>query len=213
MAALVVANLVPLVGVLGWGWDAFILLLLFWLENVVVGFFNVLRMALAQGDGAGRRGWKVVDVFAFVVHFGAFTMAHGLLLFTIFSQATGGAGAEPGTLVPLAWTQIQTHRLGWSLLALFVSHGISFVSNTVLGGEYRRMRVRKQMSRPYGRVMMMHVTVLFGAILAQATGNAVWALVVLVGVKLAADWRGHLKERRLMSRTMTKTLPKEPAAG
>ena len=41
---LLVANLVPLAGVLFWGWDAFALLALFWMENVVVGVFSALRM-------------------------------------------------------------------------------------------------------------------------------------------------------------------------
>jgi hypothetical protein len=35
---LVAANLVPLVGVIFWGWDAFVLLMLYWLETAVIAF-------------------------------------------------------------------------------------------------------------------------------------------------------------------------------
>ena len=45
---LVAANLVPLAGVLFFGWSVFSTLLLFWVENVIVGAFNVLRMLVAQ---------------------------------------------------------------------------------------------------------------------------------------------------------------------
>ncbi|MBN8964880.1 MAG: hypothetical protein J0H89_05750, partial [Rhizobiales bacterium] len=31
-----IANLVPLIGVLAWGWDAFLLLTLYWMETVIV---------------------------------------------------------------------------------------------------------------------------------------------------------------------------------
>ena len=33
---LLAANLIPLVGVLVWGWDAFVLLMLYWLETAVI---------------------------------------------------------------------------------------------------------------------------------------------------------------------------------
>lgn len=50
--ALTAANLIPVVGVLWLGWQVFALLLLFWLENVVVGAFTVLRMLAARPAGS-----------------------------------------------------------------------------------------------------------------------------------------------------------------
>ena len=44
LALLVVANLLPLVGVLFWDWDVFFLLLLFWCENVIIGLFGIARI-------------------------------------------------------------------------------------------------------------------------------------------------------------------------
>ncbi len=196
--ALVVANLVPLFGVFWLGWDAFALLLLFWLENVVIGFFNVLRMAVARGNGSATASRFFLIPF-FVIHFGAFTLGHGVMLFAIFSGLVGVGRPEPGELFGLVLEQVRDRHLEWSLLALFVSHGVSFVTNTLAGGEFRQMRLDKQMSRPYGRVVMMHLTVLVGALLAQLLGNNAWALVVLVGLKLAVDLRSHLAERRQMA--------------
>jgi 4-hydroxybenzoyl-CoA reductase subunit beta len=45
--ALIAANLVPLAGVFLFGWEVFPLLLLFWFENVIIGFFNALKMLFA----------------------------------------------------------------------------------------------------------------------------------------------------------------------
>lgn len=64
-AALVAANAVPLLGVAFWGWRTFDLLLLYWLENVAIGAFTLLRMVTVarperatagRGSGGGRAG-------------------------------------------------------------------------------------------------------------------------------------------------------------
>jgi hypothetical protein len=48
VVALVLANLVPLAGVFIFHWEVFPLLFLFWLENVVIGILNVLKMLFAS---------------------------------------------------------------------------------------------------------------------------------------------------------------------
>ncbi|MES1203719.1 MAG: DUF6498-containing protein, partial [Pseudomonadota bacterium] len=50
----VLVNAIPVFGVLFGGWSAFALMLLYWLENVIIGVFNVARMiasGVAQGPG------------------------------------------------------------------------------------------------------------------------------------------------------------------
>ena len=49
-SGLVIANLIPLVGVLWFGWDVWGILTIYWLENGIVGFFNVLKMRRAAGS-------------------------------------------------------------------------------------------------------------------------------------------------------------------
>ena len=57
--ALVVSNLVPVWGVLFWDWNVFNVLFLFWMENVFIGVFNVLKMSIA----------KPTDVFSWIARF------------------------------------------------------------------------------------------------------------------------------------------------
>ena len=49
VVALIVANPVPLVGVLFLGWNVWMILIVYWLENGIVGVFNVLKMLKAEG--------------------------------------------------------------------------------------------------------------------------------------------------------------------
>lgn len=41
---LIVANLIPLAGVLFWNWSLFQIVALYWLENVIIGAINLLKM-------------------------------------------------------------------------------------------------------------------------------------------------------------------------
>jgi hypothetical protein len=45
-----IANLFPIYGVLFLGWEVFIILFLFWMENLIIGFFNILRMLLLSPE-------------------------------------------------------------------------------------------------------------------------------------------------------------------
>ena len=65
--ALIAANVVPLLGVLWFGWEVFPLLLLFWFENLIIGAFNVLKMILAAPDSGKRWAAKLflVPFFCF----------------------------------------------------------------------------------------------------------------------------------------------------
>jgi hypothetical protein len=47
--ALILGNLVPLVGVLAWGWDAAALVIFYWSENLVVGAITGLERSIARG--------------------------------------------------------------------------------------------------------------------------------------------------------------------
>ena len=52
--ALVVANLMPLAGVLALNWNVTPIMVFYWTENLVIGFYNVLKMRRAQGSVDGR---------------------------------------------------------------------------------------------------------------------------------------------------------------
>src|SRR5262249_13770895 len=89
-AALVVANATPLFCVLVLHWQVFPLLLLYWLENVVVGIFNVLRMAVADPHDPGSWIGKLFMIPFFCVHYGMFCFVHGIFVFALFGGAKFG---------------------------------------------------------------------------------------------------------------------------
>jgi hypothetical protein len=192
VVALLAANLAPIYGVFVLGWEVFPLILLFWLENVIVGVFNILKIICARP--ADRLWWvgKAFLVPFFTVHYGGFTFVHGVFVFAVF----GGDGTTASALsMSSAWQTIRSTGVLLAALALLASHGFSFVTNYLGGGEFRNADPKQLMMQPYARVVVLHLTIIFGGFVMMALGSPRAGLVLLVALKVAVDLRAHLRER------------------
>jgi hypothetical protein len=190
---LIAANLVPVAGVLFWDWNVFALLALFWMENVVVGVFFILRMLCA--DPADPALWigKLFMVPFFCFHYGMFTAIHGLFVFSLFGRGAY-AVSDPWRVLEPASRAAGDYGLWLPIAVLIGSHGFSFLWNYLYRGEYRIAQLGSLMSKPYGRVVALHVAIILGGIGVAALGSPVWALLILLGVKIGIDWKAHVKE-------------------
>ena len=187
--ALLLANLFPVVGVICLGWDVFLLLVLFWTENVVIGFYTVLKMLLISRDKASWAA-KFPFIAFFCVHYGLFTLAHGFFVFALFGGYIMDGSASLDEF--LTWQKVT--ELGWGGLALLISHGVSLFYNYLGKGEYKRTSLKDVMEQPYGRVVILHLTIIFGGFLMALLGSPVVGLLFLIVLKTAIDIRAHLRE-------------------
>ena len=199
VVALVVANLIPLIGVLFFGWSVWNILVIYWLENGIVGLINVLKMSVATGDEVtpgvtfmvnGRpatSATKMGLIPFFIVHYGIFWFVHGIFVLTLpafFSlMSDDGMTLDLGPVV-------------FAALGLAISHGLSFWWNFLHGGEYRRTAAAALMFAPYKRLVALHITIIFGAFAVMFTGAPAAAVAVLVAIKTAIDLGLHLAEHR-----------------
>ena len=191
LLALGLANALPIAGVLLLGWKVFPLVLLYWLENVVVGGFNVGKLLLARPQEPAYSVGKLFLIPFFIFHFGMFTLLHGVFVFALFGAKTLPRFDSLAEL-PAA---IRAYHLGWGVLALVVSHGLSFYWNYFQNGEYRRASLPILMIQPYARLVVLHLAVLFGGWIVLTLGSPLLALLVLVALKTTADVRAHQAER------------------
>ncbi len=193
---LIAANLLPLYGVLVLGWAVLPIMVLFWLENIVIGVLNMLRILFASPTDAARWTSKFVLVPFFTVHYGLFTAVHGLFVFALF-------GGEPyKALVDGLWTidaarhAITEFALWPGIGALAASHLFSFFWNYLGQREFQQARPEALMQAPYSRVIVLQVTIILGGMLIQVLHSPLWALLLLIGLKIGVDLRAHLKEHR-----------------
>lgn len=201
---LIAANLVPLAGVLLFGWDTLTILVLYWLENGVIGVFNVLRIRRAEGPeppAAGRRrrgialsGQSTRGYLAgfFCLHYGIFWLVHGVFVFAIPAFA-GDAGAE-------VYRGLSLPAVGFGATLFGLSHGVSYVRNFLGRAEYRHISPSTQFGQPYPRLFALHVTILAGAWLLIRYDEPVLLVALLVVLKTAIDVALHLRRHRRLQR-------------
>jgi hypothetical protein len=189
---LVLANLVPLVGVLAWNWDAFALIALFWMENVIVGVFFILRILCVDPRDPALWAGKLFMIPFFAFHYGFFTAGHGVFVFGML----GGKryDAQGFNVIEPALRAASDYGLWLPVAVLVASHLFSFVWNYLYRGEFRRAKLTELMSRPYVRVVVLHVAILIGGFGAIALGSPLWALVVLLALKIGLDLKAHVRE-------------------
>ncbi|HUV65846.1 MAG TPA: DUF6498-containing protein [Sedimentisphaerales bacterium] len=205
--ALLAANTIPLFGVVFLGWDAFTIVLLYWTENVIVGFYNVLKMAFAAVPHPAAHVGKLFLIPFFIVHYGGFTAVHGFFVLALFHKEQGPPMGGTNWPCCLVFVQMLFNVIAYmysvippqvrlAVLALFASHGVSFVQNYLLKGEYLTAKPNELMGSPYGRVVVMHVAILAGGFLTMAIGSPAALLAVLVLLKTILDVSLHNHEHK-----------------
>ena len=188
---LVAANLVPLAGVLFFGWSVFATLLLFWVENVIVGAFNVLRILVAQPRVGAMWAAKLFMIPFFTFHYGMFVTVHGIFVLSLFGGGAAGRGFPTPTIF---WQAVQAAGIAPAAWGLGLSHAVSFAFNYIGAGQYKSALLPALMFRPYGRVMVLHVLILVGGFLVAKLGSPLIPLAMLVVLKTGLDLSGHLRE-------------------
>jgi hypothetical protein len=204
---LLLANMVPLYGIFFLHWDIFPLLVLFWMENVIVGVFNVFKMLIASPSRAASWPAKAAAIPFFCVHYGLFTFVHGIFVFALF----GGVFEEDFTGIVSLTQVIWNYQMGWAALALFVSHLVSFAVNYVGKGEYKQTSLNELMGAPYARVVVLHITIVLGGFLIGFLGSPAVALLLLMVLKTFIDVIAHLRQHGKFRSSQTETgIPSAP---
>jgi hypothetical protein len=207
--ALLAANAIPLFGVVFLDWNAFNVVILYWAENLVIGFYNVLKITLAAVPHPIAHLGKLFLIPFFTVHYGGFTAVHGFFVMAIFHEGNGGGPLMKGQQWPCFLVFVQMlfgvtkymysvipPQVRLAVLALFASHGVSFVYNYFFKREYASANLGKLMVSPYGRVVVMHITILAGGFLTMAVGSPAPLLAVLVLLKTVLDVTLHNRSHR-----------------
>ncbi|MEW6295256.1 MAG: DUF6498-containing protein [Candidatus Diapherotrites archaeon] len=213
---LIIFNLIPLFGVLFYGWNTTEILLLYWSESAIIGFYTILKMLLAKGainlqnlqqaDGkpvikinlagatpeetAEKKSFiiKIFLVVFFCIHYGIFMAAHlfailFLVIFRAFFSFFFNLRASIHGFETIFFNVLI------AFVFLFISHGISFITNYVGRKEYEKASPTTLMFSPYPRIIVMQAALIFGAIISAPV------LILVIG-KIVLDLYAHISERK-----------------
>ena len=194
--ALVLANLIPVFGVLYLDWDVGSIVVLYWAENLVVGAFTLLKMLTV-----GRLGAVPIALF-FCIHYGGFCAVHGIFVLELTGFSGESASQShnwPGPLVLIEmFVDLSQQVLAaaprqflWACLALLISHGASFLLLFIGQQEFRHNTVKQLMTAPYRRITILHIAIIAGGFLVKSLGSPMGLLLALVALKISMDIMLH----------------------
>jgi hypothetical protein len=187
---ILIVNLAPALSVALMGWSMFPLFLLYWFENVILG---VLTLAAILISGLAKGPWKIPSTlfFAgfFIFHYGMFCAAHGGIMWEIF----GGGNGDPTELPAAVLGMLREDWLLAANVLLFAAfHFYYFCRDWIGGGEYHKTDPHHVMFTPYGRIVVIHVAILFGGLAAAAFGQPAIAVAMLALLKVALEYFASL---------------------
>lgn len=198
--SLLLANVLPIFGVVFWGWDLFAIFIIYWIESAVIGFFNILKMFVASILNSNSPISFATNLFGtlflvafFTVHYGGFMLGHLIFLFAFF----GPKNIEPFSSDFLASVLSILWVIRLAILSLFLSHGVSFFVNFIGRKEYQGRVGPDYMGSAYGRIIVMHLTIILGGMLSMALNLQLAALIFLICLKTGVDLSAHLKEHKI----------------
>lgn len=212
----VLGNLVPLATVLFFQWGALDVVFLFWLENGVIGLFNVFKMALARpeiqtmGDifrGFGgkrheerlsrlpeevRRRWETLPAAHLLIGVKCFLVPffvvhYGLFMTVHLMFIVFLLAGRPGSDPLEALPSLATVEMALALAIFAAEHGYLFYRDFWKGGEYKQANPLTLMFSPYPRLVVMHLAILFGGFLFVFFSLPQTMAVALVVLKVALE--------------------------
>lgn len=166
---LVGANLIPLLGALIAGWDPLLLVLFYWLETAVIGFWVCLRVATQPADpllasmaGSAQSMNGVGLALFIVVHAGIFMGVHLFMLLGFFGDDWRSQGIDFDNFIGGI---VIGKGLWLPLLGIFMIRGLMSYADVKAGRGTGHLVIGF-----YLRIVVMQFTVLFGG----------WVMLVLL---------------------------------
>ena len=174
----------------------FQLVVVYWLECLWIGFFSALQLITASVIGDPwrnryaelRAGASLLLTLTSLFYLsGAFFAFAGGLGLAVFLVPAEFAGADPGALL-----REGARAIIIGAVMLSIGHGLSFVINFLMLGDYRQARAGSLLGWPFRRCLTLLVAILVALVvltlLPQLADKTAFA-VMLILLKLAADFR------------------------
>ena len=207
VVTLLAANIIPLIGALFFGWNAVLILALFWIENLIIGGFNVIKIL---SIAAYKRQGKALFIAAFFTfHYGAFCSIHGTISWSILGleeiEKTRYIASESmgvlelftdGAVVLFAFIDKFKPEIYFGITALLLSHLVSFIEYFILRGQIFKTDAGALMAKPYAQIIILHAGLIFGAAAVENFGSPIWLLIIIVLFKLIVDVVQHIRRHK-----------------
>ena len=196
-------DLLPVIGVLVYGWGAAPLVMLYWLENLIIGAATLIRILVSGFQFGGPVGLLTSSFLAafFTLHYGLFCLVHGVFLIGFLPglDIDQMATPSPEMLSGMVQTLLaQWPGLSWIVAAYIFWHGLNLTLEMVDLDVKNRGDLVSAMFAPYGRIVVMHIGIFAGAYALVALGDPMAGVLALISLKAVVTlaWNIYRRYRR-----------------
>jgi hypothetical protein len=180
----------------------FQLIVVYWFEGLWIGLFSGLKLLIASlfGSPYDNRWIDVSPGSGFLLSLIALVKSGGLfmtilalsgLALMVANEALTGTASEE-------FLRAQLPLLFRCSLLFLAGHGLSFLINFLMLGEFRRASAGALLWLPFKRSIALFVTIVAALTAVQTWPGALGATgfaALLIAMKLVWDWRLHGRER------------------
>ena len=166
---LIAANLIPLWGVWFMGWDAKMMFVVYCLESVIVGLYNLLQMWLVtlvkkkdvcKKNGTSNMLSGYFFMLFFLFHYGVFIFVQLKIFLSVLSLK----GLTDNVFMFLLHLPLYLPNYAlWVLLYFTVTYGLVILKDFVYTGVYKTIEMSTLFFAPYGRIFVQQFVVIIGS--------------------------------------------------
>ena len=189
------------IGVFYWHWPPRYLVLLYWMENLIIGAIQLLKFLFCPS--LSHRSWggwllRLFFVTFFLFHYGGFCSVHGLFLLMLSgsqnARIMSDVSVALGRFVFLDLLRMVTSRIWdlippsgvWSLAGMLAGHLVGMFRERA---KWQHMGFQKLMQEPYKHIVVVHVAIIIGMFFAMILKNPLPVLGLIVIGKFVIDVR------------------------
>ena len=175
---IIALNLLPVWGVLYWGWTPFFVFYLFWMETLIVAFFNAVKIIGCRGveyeEKLHNSSHKYSGLHVnYASHIGKairylliriFIFCFYLVFIVVFIGLIASNKNEGMSIFKVMWFRSLSFNL--ALLAFILNQLIQLILDFYQNGDYKRTHPSDFASIFDGRQLVVHIAVVLGGLLA-----------------------------------------------
>lgn len=188
VAVTIVFNLVPIIGVAYYDWAPFEMFWLFWMETLIIAFFNTIRILFSQGYEAGQPAGSSLQL-NYIAAIKYLVLRIVIFLFyAIFIIVFIGilGSSDSNGIRALGAIAFQNKLFNLALLIIFCSQSYYITRYFFMNRAYYYSRPSEYAGIFDGRQIVIHVAVVVGAVgatfLFKKESSSQWAAIWTISI-------------------------------
>ncbi|RLD80207.1 MAG: hypothetical protein DRJ10_07750 [Bacteroidetes bacterium] len=185
---LIVVNLFPILGVIIFGWDIFEVVMLYVIETIIIGTYNVIKMLFVKGDK------KRFTIMFFIIHYNFFILIQSIFVIVLIGgDNDGNMGPDVGQGFHNLFSLFSFRDFKIAVLLMVISQGIAVYKHFIKPKLYQHADLEKLMMEPYKRIFVQQFMAIGGSFIVMMLQAPMGFLIILILMKTFFDLRAYHK--------------------